>query len=180
MQSFTVIEDLQVFKQVVITIEVILPSGMVDQFGFEQMEEGLGNGIVPTVALATHALHQAVSLEQGSEGLGRILDPPVGMDDQSLGGPPAGQGLLQGLEHQLLAQGRTHCPTHHPARIQVNEDRQVDPALLGGQIGDVPHPHLVGTGDGEATLQQVGGYRFPMRGMIGIGVKSYHLSSAGK
>jgi len=158
MQSFTVVEDFQPLKQAIVAIELILPSGMVDQFGSEQMEEQLSDGMVPAVAFATHALHQAVSPEQGPEGPGGILDPPVRMDDQLPRRPSTGQSLLQGLEHQFLSQRGAH----HPARIQVNNDRQAELALPGAQVADVPHPHLVGTRDGEATLQQIGGDRLPM------------------
>jgi hypothetical protein len=77
MQSFPIVEDLQVLKQVVIGIHVILPLDMVDQLVFEQVEERLGHGVVPTVALVTHILHQAVSLKQGSENLRSTLDAPV-------------------------------------------------------------------------------------------------------
>jgi hypothetical protein len=52
---------------------------------------------------------------------------------------------------------RAHGPTHDGAREEIEDDGQVQPALLGPEIGDVGDPRRVGRGDGEVPGQYVGG-----------------------
>ena len=50
---------------------------------------------------------------------------------------------------------RLHAPSHHLAAEQVNDRSQVQPALVGGDIGDVTRPNLIGGCRGEVALYQV-------------------------
>src|SRR3712207_8623090 len=49
-----------------------------------------------------------------------------------------------------------HAPADDLARGQVLDRGQVQPALVGRQVGDVGEPHRVGPPGGEASPEQVG------------------------
>ena len=46
-------------------------------------------------------------------------------------------------------------PADHAARKQVDDDTQIQPALVGLDVGDVGHPDLIGLRGIEALLQPV-------------------------
>jgi hypothetical protein len=48
---------------------------------------------------------------------------------------------------------------HHQAAEQVNHTDQVQPAFVGGDVGDVAAPDLVGRRRREVSRQQVLGHR---------------------
>ena len=50
MAPFSVVEDLDVFEQADVGGLVVEPAFVVGQLGLEQMEEGLGHGVVPAVS----------------------------------------------------------------------------------------------------------------------------------
>ncbi len=82
MAPFSVVEDLDVFKQVAVGILVIEPTAVVGELGLEQMEKRLGHGIIPAVSLAAHALHKAMAGHPAGEVTAGILDAAIGVDDQ--------------------------------------------------------------------------------------------------
>ena len=52
-----------------------------------------------------------------------------------------------------------HAPAHHLAAVQVDHRRQVQPALIGGNVGDIASPHLVRCLGLEVARKQVRRYR---------------------
>jgi hypothetical protein len=46
-------------------------------------------------------------------------------------------------------------PADHTPREEVDDDRQIQPALVGLDVGDVGHPDLVGRIDFELAVQGV-------------------------
>ena len=67
---------------------------------------------------------------------------------------------LQGLARQGRAHPFVHRPADNPARIQIHEDRQVQPALAGGHVRDIARPFLVRGARREDALQVVGSGQF--------------------
>src|ERR1051325_777393 len=49
----------------------------------------------------------------------------------------------------------SHRPADHLAAVRVQDDRQVQPALPGADIGDIGEPCLIGSGGGELALHQI-------------------------
>ena len=62
-----------------------------------------------------------------------------------------GQRLLRALPHQSIPQR----PADHGTRVEVEDHRQIEPALRGPDIGDVPGPHLVGGRDRELAIARL-------------------------
>ena len=73
----------------------------VDQFTLEAAEEVLRNGVVIRVAAAGHALPDTIGFQALSVGPGGILDAPVAVKDQTLGGLTPAIRHIQGCQRQL-------------------------------------------------------------------------------
>ena len=67
----------------------------------------------------------------------RVLTAAVGMEDDALLGCALGEGHLEGVFDQLGAHVVGQGPADDPAGGQVDDRRQVGPALPGGDVGDV-------------------------------------------
>ena len=68
----------------------------------------------------------------------------VGMVEQPACRSPRTEGIPQCTQHEVAIVDRTRAPADDPARKQVENDRQVEPALLGCDVRHVPCPHLIG------------------------------------
>jgi hypothetical protein len=64
MKSFTVIKHFDIFKYILLSLGSGLGVLMMNQLCFQRMEEAFRNGIIPAVALAAHALDDAMLLQQ--------------------------------------------------------------------------------------------------------------------
>ena len=83
------------------------------------------------------------------------------------GALPGPQPHVEGVEREVGAQAGGHLPSHHHPGEHVEDERGVDPARMGADIGQVGHPELVGRGGDEAPLDQVSG-PFGL-GAVGVG-----------
>lgn len=64
-------------------------------------------------------------------------------------------GHAQRIDHQTDWLVFFHAPAHHLTAVQVQQVRQVQPALVGGTVGDVGFSHLVRLLGCEVALKQV-------------------------
>src|SRR5690349_3789425 len=120
-------------------------------------KEALHRGVVPTVATAAHAALDAMLGELRSVGGARILAAAIGV--VKLGCLAMSQSHAQSPQGQLRAQMVPQSPTDDPARTEVENGRQIQPTLLGFQVGQVSNPDLVQLRYREVTVQRVGGHR---------------------
>jgi hypothetical protein len=77
------------------------------------------------------------------------------MHDQTGLGPTPEPRHSQRVRNQLRAHVGLERPSHDLATEQIQDDRQIQPALVGPEIGDVCRPDLIGFRRREVTLQQV-------------------------
>src|SRR5579863_5275777 len=70
------------------------------------------------------------------------------------------------VQHQPSFQPLAQRPSDHPARKQVQHNRQVQPALKRPQISDVADPAAVGRAHGETPREQIALYR---HSVVGVG-----------
>ena len=82
-------------------------------------EEALHAGVVPAVALATHAAGDAAQGEEAPVLGTRVLAPPVGVVDEPLDVLATVEGLLEGGEDQGGVDAGADAPAHHPAAEEV-------------------------------------------------------------
>lgn len=143
------------------------PRSAAEQLRLQGPKEAFRDRVVPAVASATHAAGDTASLERLAVRLAGVLTAPIPMVEQAQLWLAQTQGHLERVEHQLLLKAFGHRPTHHPAREQIEDHRQVEPALPGPDIGDVCYPGLVRTVGGELSVEDVRGYRLVMLGIGG-------------
>src|SRR5215217_2220924 len=75
--------------------------------------------------------------------------------DQSRLGPAVFERHPQRVEDELGAHVVGHRPAHDPAREDVLDRRQVEPALPGSEVGDVRDPKTVGAVGSERAVDEV-------------------------
>lgn len=108
------------------------------------------------VASSAHAGIQVVLAEEQLPLAAGELGSLVGMDQHLGPGLPPPDGRKQSLQSQVGRHAGLGGPSHHTPREEVDHDRQVLPAFVGTDLGDVGHPDLVRTIDLELSVQGVG------------------------
>jgi len=78
------------------------------------------------------------------------------------GGSLTGNGHPQGLGDELGVLVSRHGPADHLPREDVEDDGEEQEARPGGDVGDVGHPALVGSGGTEVALHEVRGGTGPV------------------
>ena len=84
------------------------------------------------------------------------LDTAIGVMDQAAVERPAGmKRLLQRVEDKARRSGAAGPPAHDPSGIDVDDERDINKAAPGGDIGEIGHPELVRPVSGELPIHLV-------------------------
>lgn len=102
-----------------------------DALHLEVQEEAFGHRVIPAVPFAAHAADEAIPGQQILVQLTGILTALIGMDDQAGRWLTLLDGHAQGIANQLGGHAWRHGPADHLARVQVQHDRQIQPAGTG-------------------------------------------------
>ena len=125
------------------------------QLGLVEPIDGFGQCVVVTVAPAAHRglyarLIQAFGIADGS------VTAPIGMVRQGISRRLAlVQGLLQRIQHEVRLHAATDPPAHDTPGVHVHHEGHIEPALPGGDVGEVRHPQLVGAAGMEVPVDVV-------------------------
>jgi len=98
-------------------------------------------------------------LKQLAITLGAVLAPTVRVMNQALGWSFRRYRPEQGSYYQVLGHSGSHLVADDFAGAQVLDCRQIKPAFIGGNVGDVGNPGGVRCSDVEVLLQEVRSYR---------------------
>src|SRR5438094_6373288 len=155
MQPLPIIEHLDELEHLRASVVagVIVP--LMDQLIFERTEEALDHGVVVTIPLATHAGHKASLLDQPLIRDTGVQRPLIGVMNQARRGLPPLDGHPERPQGDLFVWRGTHGPADDPARVQIEEHRQVQPARAGRNGREVAGPDPIGRWHREAGLQPV-------------------------
>ena len=85
MTSLPIIVDFQVLKERTPSLLMSKVDGTADAFLFTRAEEGFHQGIIPTIAFAGHADHDAKHLKLSAIGMARVLTSSIAMMQESCG-----------------------------------------------------------------------------------------------
>ena len=141
-----------------------------EQLGLDGGEERLGEGVVPALAVAAD---RQTSRRARLARLAYWADWCTGSRGRSgrsrrPRGGAGWHGVGEGVGDQVGAQVVGGGPADDPAGGEVDDGGQVEPALPGGDVGDVAAPAGVerrgGRVDGEVAADQIGRWRRPGRG----------------
>ena len=161
MPALLIIEHLNVLEDIPFRVFTGGVVPMVHELALERPEEALHTGVVPAVPLPRHAGGDAVSGEQQLVTRGGILAATIRVVQEPGQWVPVRQRHGEGLLSQLHGQPVAHRPADHEARVQIEDHGQVEPALCGPHVGDVPGPHPVWMRNRKLTIEGVLGHGQP-------------------
>jgi hypothetical protein len=119
----------------------------VDLLGFQGFEKTLSRRVVVGISFAGHADAEAMLMEDLHVVARCILNPPIGVMNDSCRGLALDQSHPEGLQ----AQGRVDSPgkriSHHPAGKEIQQDGKIDKATQDTDVGQIGHPDLIGSHD---------------------------------
>lgn len=85
-----------------------------------------------------------------------ILTPTIRMVQQHFRGLPLPVGHGKGFECKLSMHPLVHCPPDDLTGIQNHDDRQIQPALKGPNIGDIVWPDLIRGINVKVAVEHIG------------------------
>ena len=146
-----IVEALDVLEELMPNI-VDVNRHSVKKLGFYAADRRFCDGVVPAIAAPTHALHHP-ELTQPSpircSGVGR---PSIGVMQQPDRRSVPRNGPVQAAQGEFGVAAIADCPSDDGARAQVDQQRQVYPALLGPDEGDIAAPRFMRRGLGEVSV----------------------------
>jgi len=141
------------------------PDDMI-QIGFERVEKAFDDGVVVAIATATHTAADPVHRELPLIGGAGVLPAAIGMVLSRGTAPHRERAAPRGQHERRLEMGIDR-PADDAPRVEIEQDREIQPALARGQGGDVAGPDGIRARDREALGQDIGsrrGARIPLRG----------------
>jgi hypothetical protein len=120
------------------------------------MWKTLDGRIVPAVAVAADGRSDPPSRQCRATGLSGLLDPAVGVENQSGRGSLAFDGHVASVQGDLGMQGLAHGPADDPAGVHAEDGGEAGPAFTGRDAGQVGKPGLTGSRRFEVAGPPVG------------------------
>lgn len=105
----------------------------------------------------THALDHPVGLQELAKLIARVLSAPIRMEDQAMPLWMQGPSVGKGFHHQVLGHPVGSAVAQHLSGLDADDHRQMQPALTGGDIGDVSDPRRRPGTRSEFSIQQIRG-----------------------
>ena len=155
--SASVVKGLQIVEECEVGLGMGLEwSPVAGKFGFEGGAGAFGEGVVVAVAFGAHALSQFKVLQHVPGRGGRVLASAIGVKDGAGQDPAGGHGLGDGGQNHAGVQGGGGCPAEDGAAVEIDDNHQVEPALAGGEVGDVADQLLSRCRRSGCVLERVG------------------------
>ena len=159
MTTGSIVESFDVGKNITFGFLPCCILAVMDEFCFQRVKEALHRGIVIAVGLAAHRGSEAGGLHHFAIVCRGILNAAIGMVDQAGARPLRRDRHPQGCQRQVGAQMIAHRPADDLATVEIQDRGQIEPALIGLDIGDVGKPDPVRRSGGEVAIEQVRGDR---------------------
>src|SRR6185437_5653465 len=126
----------------------------IQHLGLQAGKEGFHHCVVETVADTAHRTGDPELETAVREGDRRIFGTVVRMVDHPLGVTLL-ESHLQRLEYECAGQTLRHRPSDHVPGEHIQYRRQIQPSLIGGDVGHVGQPQSVRAACHEMSLDQV-------------------------
>src|SRR5690348_4788044 len=101
MSALSVVEDLDVFKDLGARSGSRHEGTIADELFLQRREEALGDGVIPAVAFAAHALAHAVTPQPSAKHPARVLAAAVAVEDEPGWRPAQLHGGVQRFADEL-------------------------------------------------------------------------------
>ena len=129
----------------------VLVDLLLDPFLLQTAEEGLRDGIDPTIPLPAHTRLQMIRATEASPRVTAVLRTLIRMNHRATRASPT-HGHQHRVEHELAVNGGSRRPADDLAREQIHDHGQVEPALPRPNVGNIRDPRLVSTRHRELPL----------------------------
>ena len=106
-------------------------------FVLERGKEALCQGIIIAASLRAHALNETGAGQTGAQLPGGVLAAAIRMEESILSNQAGSQGLIQSGNDEIGVKGVGEFPAQDHAAKAVNDHGQIEPALGGGDVGDI-------------------------------------------
>ena len=116
-------------------IGVVDERAVLEPFGFEGADEGLGPGVVVGIGPGGHALLHAGLAQKLPVSSTAVLAATITVEDQVWERAARSQGLFESIGHQRRAQVAGQGPADDFAGAEIDDDGQIKPAAGGGDEG---------------------------------------------
>lgn len=140
-------------------------------FAFQAAEEIFSSGVVKKIPFAGHTLADTEVIEALPERQSGILDAAVGVKDEAGAWIAALYCQLQCGKGEICVNAVRESITDNLLCAEVLDDGTIEPARIGGDIGNIADPRAVGHIEREAPREEIGSDRMRMpcvrRGLIG-------------
>jgi hypothetical protein len=143
MNPLTIVNMLNIRKKFPFCMNHVFQGNAGQPFGLQSREKRLGNRIVPTITFPAHALNQVILRKCSAKRLAAVLYATIRVNDTPCRQFTTPESSLQGRQNAFVPQGRADTPPNHQTRKQVDKDRQIQPAGLARQIGDIADQYPV-------------------------------------
>jgi len=155
MSSLPVIEDLDVFAYGTLGLRASREIPMVNHLRLQASPEAFHRRIVEAVAFTGHRDAELKLLQEVLVLFCTILAPAIRVVDDSLWRTVLLYRSEQSLPGQLRLHPLSHCVTDDLARKDIFDPGQIQPALAGGDVGQIRDPDLVRRARAEILIQQI-------------------------
>ena len=115
----------------------------VHDVALHRVEERLHMRVVRDLPRSVHALHKAQGRQPMAEGVCRIRDPPVAVEDDAGARAPVGDGMVERPERQPRILLRPQAPAQDAPGVAIHDHGQVPPRARHLQIREVADPDLI-------------------------------------
>ena len=129
MTTLPIVEHFHPLEDILLGVFACRIALIMDKFFLERGEEALDDGIIPAVALAAHGAVNAMCTEQSLVIEGGVLHTAIRMmrEPRSWFASPQRHGEC--ISSKLGGEARSHGPADHRARIELEHDGEIEPAL---------------------------------------------------
>jgi hypothetical protein len=114
---------------------------VVAELQFNSGKEALGYGVVPTVALSTHALDEATFGERFSKSVARVLRATVRVEDTARCRLTIANRHRKTINNQLCVDRRGHLSRNNCSTETVDDGAEIYELAAGSQVSNVRYPN---------------------------------------
>ena len=144
-----------------------------DAFAFETAEEVLGNSVVIGIASAGHTLPDTEFGKALPVSTGGILYAAIRVEDEARIGLASVDGRVESGESKVGVDMIGEGVADDLLCAKIFDNSAIEPALIGGDIGNITNPCHIGLVKGEVARKEIGRDGMGMPGVCGSLVNAF-------
>ena len=126
-----------------------------DPFFFQLTEERFGHRIIQAVATPAHARRQVIGPVEALPVVTAVLAALIAMYDNLAVRFSTPDRHHLSAQRELARKSGLHRPANHVTGEEIDNHRQIQPALPGADISNIGDPDLIGPDNGKLPLHTI-------------------------